>query len=526
MIYARQMNKSNLDRSSRSVIDSYKEKFRLSNQNLEALRQFLLNAQATAEELKTIMDQQVIDMKEQVDEAVDEAEIFCQNGDAVIETLEEIDDALDNVENDLEDVADDIQDQLDCLDACYGSCLEGQGNLCTTGCEISLDCGETLPCNEGDCDASESCVNGLEERCNATCDAAGLQCCESADVGTICELVGDGICFSLDVACERCQTTGQPGCPNVGEASCEYDIESYYCVYEADETDCLGILDYGTCADEDQDGCVHIGDGCVKLGLDGCMVPGEDNCIYAGEDNCIYVGEDGCRFAGEDLCEMTGEANCTIPGEANCQIPGQGGCIIAGEADCIAAGEDGCTWIGEDNCDYEGEEGCQFAGEEGCVGTGEDNCGYAGEDWTNCDQPVLVACGERWGTCGSTSECPPAFGEAAECGTSQGCGTAETCGGTCNTTCANCEAVCTGTCNNTCANGECSSGECGNCTGSCNTTCANGEGCGTSQTCTDCGLEGGCETCTGTCQAVCANGECNVACTTGVCTICTGSIYQ
>lgn len=507
MIYARQMNKSNLDRSSRSVIDSYKEKFRLSNQNLEALKNFLLNAQSTAEELRDIMSKQVIDMHEQIDEAIEEAEAFCSNSDATIETLEEIDDALDDVENDLDDVQDDIGDKLDCLEACYGSCQEDQSNTCTTGCEIALDCGETAPCNEGGCGANESCVNGLEEDC------------QDVSEGNL------PVCFSLEVSCEQgCQASGEAGCQNIGEASCVYDIETYYCVYTSDASECLGILDYAVCADEEQEGCIHIGDGCVKIGEDGCMAPGESYCIDQGEQECIYVGEPGCRYTGEDLCEMVGEENCTIPGESNCQIPGQDGCILAGQKGCIAAGEEGCTWMGEDNCDYEGETGadeCQYTGLEGCNSHGEDNCGYADEDYTNCTAAVLIACGADWGSCGSVQLCKPAYADAAGCEQStEGCRLSQTCGSTCNWTCANGECgtstgctngQCGSSCNSTCANGECS-GPSVTCGSSCNTTCANGEGCGASQTCTGCGLEGGCEGCTGTCQAPCVSSSNNPSC--------------
>lgn len=498
MIYARQMNKSNLDRSSRSVIDSYKEKFRLSNQNLEALKNFLLQAQSTAEELRTIMDQQVIDMHEQVEDATNEASNFCQNGDATIQTLQEIDDALNNVENDLEDVANDIQDQLDCLDACYGSCQNDQGNACTTGCEIDLDCGESCTIQGGGCTTVDE--GGSEEPSCVTVDE-------------------DALCFSMEIACA---------------AECQDNSEGITCLASGNKT----------CTDYGEASCVQVGeDYCIYSGEDACVFPGERACSYPGETTCADTGEEFCWAIGEEDCQYAGELNCTKAGETGCEQVGELSCIQIGEEGCIKPGEDGCVYKGEASCVEVGEdilcftmaiacvsdcqdtgESCHYSGEADCQAAGEADCGYAGEDWTTCDQPVLLACAERWGNCGSTTECPPAFGEAAECGYTQGCNVGETCGGTCNTTCANCEAACTGSCNTTCANGECSP-----CRGSCNTTCANGE-CGT---CTG-GCQDGCTSnsltcceagCTSSCNAGCT-GTCQEGCTTGTCHICTGSIYQ
>ena len=140
MIYLQNINKSNLDRSSRSVIDGYRAKFQLSNLNLQALKQYLLDAQSSLQDLRDIMDNQTILMHEQVEEAKEEAKEKCGESQADYQAIEDaldgIDDALDDVEDDLDDAEEDIENQLECLEACYGSCQTGQ-NICTSNCEVN-----------------------------------------------------------------------------------------------------------------------------------------------------------------------------------------------------------------------------------------------------------------------------------------------------------------------------------------------------------------------------------------------------
>ena len=121
------MNKSNLDRSSRSVIDEYVSKFELSEMNLEALRIFLQNLTLLADELKDNIEKQRVTL---YDQCGDDTPCTPEGK----KELERVKQALEEAEEELEDLKKDIDDKVNCLAACYGG---GQGEgACTATCEM------------------------------------------------------------------------------------------------------------------------------------------------------------------------------------------------------------------------------------------------------------------------------------------------------------------------------------------------------------------------------------------------------
>ena len=146
------MNKSNLDRSSRSVIDEYVTKFELSNLNLEALKVFLENLVTLADDLKDDIEKQRVTL---YDQCGDDTPCTPEGR----KELERIKEALDDAEDELEDLKKDIDDKVKCLAACYGG---GQGDgACTATCEMQC---------QGAClsNCQQACQSNCQEACQNT----------------------------------------------------------------------------------------------------------------------------------------------------------------------------------------------------------------------------------------------------------------------------------------------------------------------------------------------------------------------
>ena len=139
-----EMNKSTLDRSSKSVLDSYAAKFKLSRQNLEMLKTFIQDVSVAAAAFRDILNEQ----KAMLYDEIDNVEPIASQGDK--EVLNNLKEVLDKVDNDLDDLQKETDDKLKCIEACYGG---GQGGeACITNCELQCQNGEQ-------CDfAAESCA--------------------------------------------------------------------------------------------------------------------------------------------------------------------------------------------------------------------------------------------------------------------------------------------------------------------------------------------------------------------------------
>ena len=126
------MNKSNLDRSSRSVIDAYKSKFDLVEIDLEAYRKYLQSLLDLATDLNDLLTEQLKVYKEQVGPDVPATE----KGQEELEKIEEV---LEQVEENLDDLKEGIDERIECMFACYAG---GQGETtCTAACEMNCQGG-------------------------------------------------------------------------------------------------------------------------------------------------------------------------------------------------------------------------------------------------------------------------------------------------------------------------------------------------------------------------------------------------
>ena len=155
------MNKSALDRSSRSVIDEYVTKFQLSEMNLQKIKSFL-------EELENYVDTSRETLEKQRVTLIDQCGDDTPATEKGREQLERVKEVLDDAEEDLEDLKGDIEDKLKCLEACYGG---GQGEqACTSNCEINC---------QGAC--LSACQDACQATCQNTCEFEVQNCdnCES-----------------------------------------------------------------------------------------------------------------------------------------------------------------------------------------------------------------------------------------------------------------------------------------------------------------------------------------------------------
>ena len=124
------MNKSNLDRSSRSVIDEYKSKFDLVEIDLESLLDLATN-------LNDLLIEQLKEYKEQEGPDVPAT-------DKGREELEKIEEVLEHAEEDLDEIKDGIDERIECMFACYGG---GQNKpTCIANCEMNCQGGCLTNC--------------------------------------------------------------------------------------------------------------------------------------------------------------------------------------------------------------------------------------------------------------------------------------------------------------------------------------------------------------------------------------------
>ena len=184
------MNKSNLDRSSRSVIDEYKSKFDLAEINLEAYREYLHSLLDLATDLDNLLIDQLTTYKEQVGPDAPATEKGR-------EELEEIEKVLEQAGEDLDDIKDGIDDRINCMFSCYAG---GQGQTtCIANCEMNC---------QGGC--LTNCQTGCETQCQGNCEATTQDTCQS---------VTEQSCTSI------CESYCQTGCQTNVQSSCYENCE-------------------------------------------------------------------------------------------------------------------------------------------------------------------------------------------------------------------------------------------------------------------------------------------------------------
>jgi hypothetical protein len=431
------LSKSALDRSSRSILDEYQQKF---DDNQKVLQGYIDLLKELKEGLSKIGD----NVEKQYD--------WLKNQDFVPSTP--------GGQEQLEDIGEKL---------CQTMSDDGNGN---TGCNVTLEQLCDITCDQAVVDAS--CPGYCDNYCQMTCE-------------TQCQ--------------NTCETTTQNTCPTACEAQCQTIVETYpvewldscevtknaalyYCKDPSQDTVPENCTSYGQ-----DDWCGLLESTCGTLGdtLD-CVTLGDysgGSCYDVGETSCAYLGEKYCTASGEQYCNATGELNCLFPGEQHCIFEGEDDWFCNTTVDeymCdnSADGPDACYDVGEANCKYSGEKYCREPGEKFYCFFYEDNactsivdqekiCKYYDDDSTPwCEQAVVDACGIPFKDCLNSAECPPEFGSAAGCDI-QGC--EASCNDSCDKPCID---ICTTSCNEPCLDictTSCNEGCLKQCNGECNNVC-------------------------------------------------------
>ena len=359
MLYVKDtMNKSDLDRSSRSVIDAYKAKFDLAENELNTYRKYLFNLLDLAIELKDILVEQLKVYKEQfgLDAPAIEVGLSIPATEKGEEELKEIEKVIEQVEEDLDDLKEYIDELTKCMFACYAG---GQGETtCTANCEMNC---------QGGC--LTNCQTSCEVQCQGNCEA---------QIQDTCQTVTEQTCTAI------CESYCQTGCQTNVQSSC----------YESCEQHCQSVCQVYT-----QDGCrvsCDSGDGgeanCLYYGEASCVFPDEDNsCTTSFESNTDGEGDtcwESCPPAygacGPDFADCNNSGVCppSFGSEAGCDenqgcgvCEGicqdcQGGCQEC-EGTCNATCATGCQSFCDGGCQKicaDSCRGCQGGCQDGCIG--------------------------------------------------------------------------------------------------------------------------------------------------------------
>ena len=537
------LSKSALDRSSRSILDEYQQKF----EDNQAILQGYVDI------LKEMSDK-IASVGENVQKQYEwlSKQDFIPSTEGGQEKLDEIKEQLCKATGDdgngnpgCNVTIEQISDLSECINTGDGDCTNQVETFdqckyvfqtCPTICDQDAQTGTECPAL---CD-KETQINP----CPALCDQ-DVQTCDVEWVDE-CETTRDSrlyTCNHPSQTDENCTEYGQDGWCGLLESTCEYTV---------DILDCVTLGDYS-------------GDTCYAVGEDSCSRPGQKYCTDTGEQHCNYTGEYFCLFPGESHCLFEGEdaGYCeTITDEYMCKSSGDGPntCHQPGEAYCYENGETYCHELGE-------KFYCFFVKDDICVSLADQlaNCEAIDDTWVMCEPVVVDACGIPFKDCMNSAVCPPEYGQNAGCGEYEGCGFCQTnclscgldagpcqaCGldgGACQSCglggfpcqacgqdgfCQNCEGGCT-TCDAGCTDSPCETceGNCDNpligCFGLCDGACVSFCDSICVMLCDAKCDYNPCQSCQGTCVDTCdgCTGDCQDACTSrcqnceGLCTIC------
>lgn len=502
------LSKSALDRSSRSILDEYQQKF----ENNQAILQGYIDVlKGLSEKVSSIGD------------SVQKQYEWLRNQDFIPAT------------EGGQEALDDIGEKL-----CQTMGDDGSGN---PGCNVTL---EQID------DFTDCIATGDGSGCHDTCDSH-IQMCVDAGEGscqTACESVCQDICES------QCQAATEGTCDTPIQAACglvEFDED--YCVPSDKDENCTSYGQDNWCGLMQTD-CYQVVDAmsCVTLG----DYSGEE-CYDVGETSCVYLGEKYCTASGEQYCNVTGELNCLFLGEKHCIFEGEDDWFCNTTVDeymCdnSADGPDACYDVGEANCKYSGEKYCRESGEKfycffyednACTSIGDQEliCKYYDdESYSWCEQEVVDSCGIPFKDCSNSAVCPPEYGQNAGCD-AQGCPAIcnDSCISTCDSNCfKGCNQSCTSYCDTGCeqhCNGDCNE----TCISTCDTNCFNGCNKNCEKSCVafcDVSCFGVCvsscdKVCFGTCITTCdsscfagCNKSCTSYCDTGCEQICDSNCYS
>ena len=380
------MNKSDLDRSSRSVIDAYKAKFDLAENELNTYRKYLFNLLDLAIELKDLLVEQLKVYKEQfgLDAPAIEVGLSIPATEKGEEELENIEKVIEQVEEDLDDLKEYIDELTKCMFACYAG---GQGeSTCTANCEMNC---------QGGC--LTNCQTGCEVQCQGNCEA---------QIQDTCQTVTEQSCTAI------CESYCQTGCQTNVQSSC----------YESCEQHCQSV--------------------CQVYAQDGCRVACDSG--DGGEANCLYYGEASCVFPDEDnSCTTSFESNTDDDGDTCWEsCPSAYGACGPDFADCNNSGVCPPSFGIEAGCgDDQGCGTCEGHCQDACQGSCQDCQGGCQECEGTCNTTCATGC-QSFCDGGCQKVCADSCQEACQVSSQSICQVScqETCADFCNTVCAVAEA--------------------------------------------------------------------------------------
>lgn len=359
MLYIRQYDKFNLDKSSINQYNYYRTKFNDLSIDIDALLSELQSLLDTIQVLR----QQLNDNKDMLYSILNDTKsVFAQakvSADSTFDYIENLLDnaeqALDNLEesinNTIQEILDDCSQVVDCSDV---DCTEGvnsseeediiindEGGDTQGHCSYSYTdttCGETNTCNV---QTDSSCREGIDLDCGEPTGWAP-DCTYSQYVDAMC-----GETITVDESCSQMNCTygqGDPDtAPNVD--NCSFNCaHSSGCSEDTMPSDCTY-----TCTDG------------------GCVYDGGADCTYSSNGNDV---DDEC---GEEIIE------CTLYGDECFETECGEACGNCGQDCSEDCGDCGDSWCGEDDTGCSEDDCCVYSG--GSQSEGDDDCG---EDCGDC----------------------------------------------------------------------------------------------------------------------------------------------
>lgn len=371
MLYIRQYDKFNLDKSSINQYNYYRTKFNDLSIDIDAL---LAELQSLLDTIQ-VLRQQLNDNKDMLydilndtksvfaqakvsaDSAFDYIENLLDNAEQALDSLEE------NINNTIQEILDDCSQVVDCSEV---DCAEGVNSdegvvTPTTPTVEPSSCGEPGTPDCTFCSYDERDASGyLNDECTV---CAFGECTVDVSTGEECGLhIGefDNCAYSsyTDLACGETQTHN---------ADCSEDTCTYH-----------GTVDSSCSNNYGSDctfNCTHATD-CNESEMPADCTYGCDDggCVYSGGADCTYTSngnevDDDC---GEEIIE------CVLYGSECFETECGEACGNCGQ-DCSEDCGDSGDWCGEDDTGCSEDDCCVYGG--GSQSEGDDECG---EDCGDC----------------------------------------------------------------------------------------------------------------------------------------------
>lgn len=368
MLYIKNYDKFNLDKSSRSQYVYYRRKFNalkvdfdylLSElydllSTLQSLRESLLNNKELLQAILHDTKAEFAMANVNADGAFDYIETLLENAETALDSLEEdINNSISEIENNCSQTC---SDEIEDINNEGGSCEE------VVNCEVVVNCDECVYYSCYVCSFSytdPACENDMtngtyDPDCNVWVDEWGNTVGGGVDAP-------DGCVYTVSVtdSGEVWWTSNE----NCNEVSCIYSVETCEEAFPCSLwSGCTFECEYSTeCTEE--------------------IMP--EDCSYNCDDGgCVYEGGAGCDYSsnGNEVDDECGEEKieCTLYGNECFETECGEACGNCGQ-DCSEGDDCGDSWCGEDDTGCSEDDCCVYGG--GSQSEGDDECG---EDCGDC----------------------------------------------------------------------------------------------------------------------------------------------